>query len=291
MNKKKKRRQGAGPKRGEGFMTRLFAATKSPAQTVDEQEWYLDASDVKLTRVFGIVLILHVVAIGGILMFKMIEKASSGPSEIAEVRQDPPAVRVETPAPAAAAPVPASTVGTTDGGDGGLMVNHPSSTELVEYRVAAGDSLDSIAAKANVSVQKLKELNQLSGEEVFYAGQWLKVPRKVRENPAIAPVHHEPAAVARTTEPEAAPVPEVPGAKPSPAAPAPSPAVGPSQETLTASNSAAALASYVVQPGDTAFAIARRFGIKHTELLSANNIVQADLLQVGQKLKIPKQGN
>ncbi|HRX53401.1 MAG TPA: hypothetical protein P5016_02790, partial [Verrucomicrobiales bacterium] len=120
-------------------MTRLFAATKSPAQTVDEQEWYLDASDVKLTRVFGIVLILHVVAIGGILMFKMIEKASSGPSEIAEVRQDPPAVRVETPAPAAAAPVPASTVGTTDGGDGGLMVNHPSSTELVEYRVAAGD--------------------------------------------------------------------------------------------------------------------------------------------------------
>ncbi|MGB3119707.1 MAG: LysM peptidoglycan-binding domain-containing protein [Verrucomicrobiales bacterium] len=275
-------------------MTRLFAATKSPAQTVDEQEWYLDASDVKLTRVFGIVLILHVVAIGGILMFKMIEKASSGPSEIAEVRQDPPAVRVETPAPAAAAPVPASTVGTTDGGDGGdggLMVNHPSSTELVEYRVAAGDSLDSIAAKANVSVQKLKELNQLSGEEVFYAGQWLKVPRKVRENPAIAPVHQEPAAVARTSEAEVAPVPEVPGAKPTPASPATPPAVGPSQETLTASNSAAALASYVVQPGDTAFAIARRFGIKHTELLSANNIVQADLLQVGQKLKIPKQGN
>lgn len=262
-------------------MTRLFAATtKSPAQAADEQEWYLDASDVKLTRVFGIVLILHVIAIGGILMFKMIEKASTAPGEIAETRSEAPAAAVESSASGAAAVPPAKEAPAAAAG--GLMVNHSSTTEFIEYRVAAGDTLQSIAAKASVPVDKLKELNNLKGDEVFYAGQWLRVPRKVKESPAIAPVPHAPqppAAVAKNTQAPAAAKPEVPA--PAPAKPATVAPPAPGQ----------ALASYVVQPGDTAFGIARRFNIKHTELLSANGIVQADLLHVGQTLRIPRNGN
>jgi len=48
--------------------------------------------------------------------------------------------------------------------------------------------------------------------------------------------------------------------------------------------------SYTVEPGDTAFAIAERFGVTIEELASANNMTveQIAALSVGQKLVIPQ---
>jgi LysM repeat protein len=48
--------------------------------------------------------------------------------------------------------------------------------------------------------------------------------------------------------------------------------------------------SYTVQPGDTAFAIAERFGVTVEELASANNMTVEEIaaLSVGQKLTIPQ---
>ena len=57
---------------------------------------------------------------------------------------------------------------------------------------------------------------------------------------------------------------------------------------LNAFAHAAAQASvYVVQPGDTLFAIARSFGVSVAELISVNAIVDEDLIAVGQQLTIP----
>ncbi|MFQ5575850.1 MAG: LysM domain-containing protein, partial [Anaerolineae bacterium] len=44
---------------------------------------------------------------------------------------------------------------------------------------------------------------------------------------------------------------------------------------------------YTVQPGDTLFEIAARFGVRMTRLARANNIANVDLIEVGQPLTIP----
>ena len=47
---------------------------------------------------------------------------------------------------------------------------------------------------------------------------------------------------------------------------------------------------YVVQPGDTLWAIAMRYGVTVDELMQANGLQNADLLRVGQSLVIPVPG-
>jgi len=45
--------------------------------------------------------------------------------------------------------------------------------------------------------------------------------------------------------------------------------------------------TYVVQPGDTLFGIARQFGVSMEEIAAANNIINPNLIFVGQSLTIP----
>lgn len=46
-------------------------------------------------------------------------------------------------------------------------------------------------------------------------------------------------------------------------------------------------ATYVVQPGDTLYRLARRFGTTIYAIANANNIANVNLIYVGQKLVIP----
>jgi len=48
--------------------------------------------------------------------------------------------------------------------------------------------------------------------------------------------------------------------------------------------------TYTVQPGDTLFLIARRFGTTVERLVQANNIADPDLINAGQVLIIPEEG-
>ena len=60
----------------QGVMGKARAQMKLSANVTEEQDWYLDTPDVRLTRIFTVVILLHAVAIGGILAFKMVDKAS-----------------------------------------------------------------------------------------------------------------------------------------------------------------------------------------------------------------------
>ena len=48
---------------------------------------------------------------------------------------------------------------------------------------------------------------------------------------------------------------------------------------------------YIVQKGETLFAIAQKFGITFAELAAFNGIANPDDIQAGQKLRIPKAGD
>lgn len=295
---KKRKSSTSVQKTSDGFIGRLFAQTQLPAHVTEEQDWYLDTPDVRLTRVFTIVLILHVVAVGGILAFKMVEKAST-PEALAAIAATEP--ESDTAAPAAGEAAVKSDQSTakeaaaTESGvkEPALLVDHPSATEYQEYRVGSGESLISIAKKLGVSASEIREINNLDDGGNLAVGRWIRVPKM-----ANAPTQSEPtsalAAVGDATpEPVKAPV-VSPTPKPKPAevakpapAPAPKPVAKVEPTPAPAPAPAANKDKYQVQRGDTLFGIARQFGIKYQDLMAANGIEKPENLQAGQTLRVP----
>lgn len=247
-------------------MGKAFSQSKLAANVTEEADWYLDTPDVRLTRIFMVVLILHVIAVGGILAFKMIDKAAgSSPMQLAsktsvpakvvstevEVSGQEQAVAAVSQAAIAAPAVtdsvakPAvSQTGKVAGGEG-------------QYKVLAGDSLPEIARGLGITADALRKENDIRSDNELYPGRWLDIPK----SPAVAK-----ASVA--TSQAVAPV------QPKKAAEAPA--------------SASPKESYTVQSGDTAWGISRKFGVNFQELMAFNGIDKPESLQIGQTLKIPE---
>jgi len=51
----------------------------------EESGWYLDVPDIRLTKIFTIVFILHAIAIGGIIAFKMLD-VEKQPSVVGKIQ-------------------------------------------------------------------------------------------------------------------------------------------------------------------------------------------------------------
>jgi membrane-bound lytic murein transglycosylase D len=115
------------------------------------------------------------------------------------------------------------------------------------YEVAPGDTVSQIAAKHNMTSDQLRELNNLTGNQIR-SGQKLKVVA------SKAPAQASPAqASSRPVEP--------------------------------AKTTAPATGFYEVGPGDTVSQIAERHQMTSAELRSLNNL-SSDQIRVGQKLKV-----
>jgi N-acetylmuramoyl-L-alanine amidase len=117
------------------------------------------------------------------------------------------------------------------------------------YRVQAGDTLTAIAGQYGVSIETLVQLNQLANPDLIIVGQQLAIP-------GSAP----PTAETPYTPPVTAP---------------------------TAPGTGGGSPSYAVKSGDTLSGIAESFGVTVADLVSANGIVNPDLIVVGQTLAIP----
>ena len=100
---------------------------------------------------------------------------------------------------------------------------------------------------------------------------------KIVESPALARTLRE------TSKDAPAQLPPIPAAPP--------PLVGrpaqPTQPTTTRTEPLSLSGEYIVQPGDTLIAIAKRFGVDVVSLMTANAISDARLLRAGQRLQIP----
>lgn len=121
-------------------------------------------------------------------------------------------------------------------------------TPGVLYVVARGDTLSGIAQRHGVALPDLFAANGLGWGSIIYPGQRIAIPGGAAPAPAPAPV---------------------------PAAPAPAPAPP------------AAGTAYVIQKGDTIWAIANRNGLSTQAVLAANGLGSGSIIHPGQRITIP----
>jgi len=261
-------------------MKRAFAQTKLAANVTEEQDWYLDTPDVRLTRIFTVVLILHVVAVGGILAFKMIDKASENSGmQLASSKTSPGSVVKQQSALAAKIPqnkkteeaIPKVPVTARSGaGDSntskkkvdtniaGPLVRD--SAKANQYRVMAGDTLSEIAKSVGIEVATLRKANAIGSDSELYPGRWLDIPEK---GETVATLKGSPTKAKPPGTPSGGAIPD---------------------KAAVGSKSGQ---SYEVLSGDTGWGISRKFGVTYQALVGANAEVELQSLRIGQKLDIP----
>jgi LysM repeat protein len=239
---------------------RLHARAASSREEVEDYESESEPS-MKLSQAFIVVLVLHVVAVGGIYGFNKLNETK--PKPVAEKKEAAPEVVAKAPEPVAEAKpqAPAANAGQT-------------------YTVVAGDTLKRIASKFNTSIEALEKANNLTSTSIIRTGQILVVGKAASANAAPAPVKAEPVPHSQAT-------PSV-VAKPAPVQPVVA-KTAPAEPVASAKEPAADSAgqSYVVAKGDNPYSIAKKFKVTQDALMKANNIDDPRKLKIGQKLAIP----
>ncbi len=287
-----------------------------PARTAGalEELGYDPEPSMKLSRAIFIVVIMHVIAVGGMYLFQHLRES-----------------RLSRSAEAGRAAAPVHDVSQAE------PIARPTTGMRIHY-VEPGQSLSSIARIYGVTVDDLARENDIADPGQIRAGQELRVPVESvgraqpldmnalvsnaprdetpldEEAVLVSTSEHAPEAVAR---PERAASPRPSSAPPRPAAVAPAKAETPKASNAAemslreqflaargrssaesavrraepASGSSPAVATstrtYVVKKGDNPVTIARKHNVSYDALLELNNISDPRKLRVGQTLKIP----
>lgn len=228
---------------------------------------------MKVSKVVLIVVALHVLVIGGIIVFEGCSRAKSSAPAMADnespAGQQPDSAMPGAPGtPVTSIPSPQgpgaanslapanSMAGNEAGAPASSAQTTAPTTAARTYVVKKGDSLWKIAKAENLTVGELSRANNLTKTSTLKIGQKLTVPAKTEKaNVATASV--------------------IPTSTDAP--------------TMAASPSATADAGgamYIVQSGDSLWKIARRQNVSVSALKQANNL-SGDSLKVGQKLHVP----
>ncbi|MDA9924139.1 LysM peptidoglycan-binding domain-containing protein [Verrucomicrobiales bacterium] len=229
-------------------MGKARAKKRLAANITEEHDWYLDTPDVRLTRIFTIVLALHAIAFVGIVAFKMVDKASATTgitissasknayrNAVAQEKTVSAAATAAQPAEAKARKKPPAPLRRTPGASN-------------QYKVQAGESLQEIASELEVSAEAIRGANSIISDNELYPGRWLTIPDKTAvPTQSVGNVTSDKPKPAQRTQPRV----------------------------------------YEVAPGDTAWGIASKLNVSYKELLSINGVARPETLQIGQKLKVP----
>lgn len=183
----------------------------------------------------------------------------------------------------------------------------PEPEPLVTYDVVRGDSLWTVSKRHGLTVAQLAAANQLAPNATLQVGQKLVIPQKTApaSTPA-APVETAPAGatytvvsgdtlgvIARrhgTTVATLRTLNRLPNdtLRPGQVLALPAGAAPPPPEPAAAARAADANAVvHVVAPGETLSEIARRYGVRYSEIATANNITDPARVRAGQELVIP----
>jgi LysM repeat protein len=268
------RRKSAAPPRR---VTRLHATARRASAMDDYED---DQPTTKLSSAFIVVLVLHIVAVGGIFAFKGIKAHR-------QTREVPVASGVrEQPAPARTA--------SADSAAASRAANLPEATPIPLpqkiYRAHGGEALSRVAAQQGVSLTELAAHNGLNANTVLKPNQNVVIPvpknAKTASQPATKP------AIAATATPAAN---ETDTKRQqflvanqqqkddkwlnstTKAAPA----------TSAKQTARPAAKTYTVAKNDTVTSIARKYGVSADALMKLNKITDAKKLQPNQTLQIP----
>lgn len=129
-------------------------ARRAPQRVAD----YHDEPSMKLTNAFFVVLVLHVVAVGGIYAFNSLKE-----------RRPAAVSRVVAPASQMAETIAAAPTATA------APVN---AARLKTHRVRTGETLPKIAAMSGATVSEIEEANGLKNVAALRVGQDLLVPTR-----------------------------------------------------------------------------------------------------------------
>lgn len=264
-------------------------ARSRSARVQDDDDDYYDAPEpnMKLSHAFVVVLVLHVIAVGGVFAFNSI-KSNQRPNVIAEAIAPtpasdsasetvaaPPSGMVAPPSPVASAKTNEPSATTTRIPEKPLTAPTVAASNGTTHEVKSGETLTRIASQYGVSVVALQEANAIEDPTKIRIGTLLVIPTTAKTT-APAPV-----AVQSTITP-ATPK----SADPVAAAPKPAPASAPATTTASAGIKDSG-EIYEVAKGDNPVSIARKLNVSYSDLLALNNIDDPRRLQIGQKLKVP----
>jgi LysM repeat protein len=236
---------------------KLQATARASRRPMDDYD--VEEPTTKLSSAFIVVLILHVVAVGGIYAFNSIKasRRDRDPASASAEAAAPAAARMAPQAEAPAAPAPANAAVAARRPEAASAAPAAATVKPVtgrQYEVKQGDNLTKIAFAFTISSADLAAANQLKDGALLRPGQILVVP------------------AART-----AARPNVETAK---AAATPKPVNVPATKTTPG--------LYTVKKGDTLTSIAKSLGLSLEELSKANKITDPKKLQLGQVLKVPR---
>ena len=246
----------------------------------DDDDDYYDAPEpnMRLSHAFVVVLVLHVIAVGGVFAFNTIKsnqrpviasEVSAQPETVAPVAAVPASGMIAPPAAVAITQAPGAPVATT-ASPAKAPTAQSSAPSGTTHEVQSGETLTRIASKYAVSVAALQEANAIDDPTKIRIGTLLVIPQSAR---AVEPARVAPGVVASQT---AAPAPATVAPKPVvAAAPAPATNIKDSGDT------------YEVAKGDNPVSIAKKLKVSYNELLALNKIDDPRRLQIGQKLKVP----
>ncbi len=157
-------------------------------------------------------------------------------------------VEPTAPAPTAGAPEDEDT-----GGGDSIREQFPNT---ITYTVQRGDTVAVLAQRYGSSIQAIREANGLDSTYLIFVGQELIIPVTTLPTPTPVPTV---TSVAVATSTPMGGTPGTPGG------------------TFT----------YIVQPGDSLYSIARRFNTTIGTIAQLNGIVAIHALRIGQQLQIP----
>ena len=237
-----------------------FNATARTAPRAAMNEYDVEEPTTKLSSAFIVVFILHVVAIGGIYAFNGIKASRTGsaPAPAANLESAKPAAPKDAKAPMqtamATAPTTAHPAPSGVAATPAAAAPNAPAPGLKQYAVKAGDNPTKIASAYSIKSDELLAANNLKEGAILHQGQMLTIPApKTTTKPPVTETHKTEVPVKQT---------DVPPTKTTPG-------------------------MHYVKKGDTAFSIAKTYGLKPEEILAYNKITDAKKIQLNQALKIP----
>ena len=248
-----------------------------PANVMHEEAWEDSGPNMKLSRAFIVVLVLHIVAVGGLAAFNLFDSKKPKLGENTKLPEKPL--------------VPVAKQDQVDIVQPTVVQQQPvtlASTKAV--RVEKEMSTHYFALQYGLTEEKFLEVNKHTpvSSGTLLRGETVYVPSDAVKRATVDDLPLAPVVAAPQQEPEVAVVEPIRQPKP----PAPKTYTPPKKQTVTAKpkptpKPKVSSVTYRVKKGDTLYSIALKYsGVSHQDIMKANGI--GTTIRPGQTLKIPR---